>query len=205
MTDEEFTIHDRKTEGPGEETEGSASTTEGPASAGAAAGGSTGEADRETGGEEEAGGQRAGDGSQGRGWSRGMWSDAFADVQEIVNDVVENVRGFPLSGPRYPRMDLYRVGDEGYRVFVDLPGVGKDQVDVTTVGDELTIEGRRRRPEPEGAELLRSERGYGRFRRSLRMPPDVDPSGVRAEMHDGVLEIRLPREREAESRKVEID
>ncbi|MFW6192072.1 MAG: Hsp20/alpha crystallin family protein [Gemmatimonadota bacterium] len=135
-----------------------------------------------------------------------MWTDAFADVQEIVNDVVENVRGIPLSGSRYPRLDLYRVGEEGYRAFVDLPGVGRDEVDVTTMGDELTIEGERRRPASrESAELLRSERGYGHFRRSLRMPPDVDPSGVRAEMHEGVLEIHLPRASRAEARKVEID
>lgn len=185
MTSDDFTIHDRE---PDEEPTG-------------------GEGGRETSaGEGDGAGERdAEEGTHGRAWSRGVWSDAFADVQEIVNDVVENVRGFPLSGGRYPRLDLYRVGDEGYRVLVDLPGVGRDDVEVTTVGDELTIEGERRRPGRERAELLRSERGYGHFRRSLRMPPDVDPSGVKAEMHEGVLEIRLPRALQAESHRVEID
>lgn len=164
-----------------------------------------GAGDRGASGEEGAETGRGSQGSEGRAWSRGMWSDAFADVQEIVNEVVENVRGLPLTGSRYPRLDLYRFGDEGYRVFVDLPGVEKDEVDVTTVGDELTIEGERRRPTGDGGELLRSERGYGHFRRSLRMPPDVDPDGVKAEMRGGVLEIRLPRAPQAESRNVEID
>lgn len=193
MTSDDYGIHGREeAEGSGAGETGRSTSTEGSSAEGGGPGEGTDEGPREAG--------------RGRASGRGMWTDAFADVQEIVNDVVENVRGFPLSGSRYPRLDLYRVGDEGYRAFVDLPGVGKDEVDVTTMGDELTIEGERRRPaERESAELLRSERGYGHFRRSLRMPPDVDPSGVRAEMHEGVLEIHLPRASQAEAHKVEID
>lgn len=201
MTSDEYGIHGReRAEGSGAEDTGRSTSTEGSS----AEAGGPGEDPGEGRGEDPGEGQ--GEGARGRTSGRGMWTDAFADVQEIVNDVVENVRGIPLSGSRYPRLDLYRVGEEGYRAFVDLPGVRKDEVDVTTMGDELTIEGERRRPASrESAELLRSERGYGHFRRSLRMPPDVDPSGVRAEMHEGVLEIRLPRASQAEAHKVEID
>lgn len=193
MTSDEYGIHGREEgEGSGAGDTGRSTSTEDGSTEGGGPGGDPGEG--------------PGEGSRARASGRGMWTDAFADVQEIVNDVVENVRGFPLSGSRYPRLDLYRVGDEGYRAFVDLPGVAKGEVDVTTMGDELTIEGERRRPTAsESAELLRSERGYGHFRRSLRMPPDVDPSGVRAEMHEGVLEIHLPRASQAEAHKVEID
>lgn len=141
------------------------------------------------------------------GWEAGrsVWSETLSDVQDVVGEVLESVRGFSAPGGRFPRYDLHRVEGEGYRILMDLPGVDRSDVEVRTVGDELSISGERRRPDlPEGAEALRSERGFGRFRRSLRMPADVDRDAVSARMEDGVLEIRLPREERTRERTVEI-
>lgn len=154
-------------------------------------------------------GQEGGDasGEAGRGrWTRSPWSEAFQDVQQAVEDVIEGVRGFPPGGARGPRIDLVRLPGRGYRVYVDVAGVHKDEVDVTTLGDELVVSGERHRPElPEGAEVLRAERAHGRFRRSLRLPSDVDPDGVRARLVEGVLEIALPLRGSVEPRSVEIE
>ena len=135
------------------------------------------------------------------------WGEAFSEVGDAVGDVVgevlEGVRGV-TSGRRFPRMDLVRVED-GYRLYVDLPGLRRDQVQVTTLGGELTIRGERRRPElPEGAEVIRSERGFGSFERTLRMPPDVREEGVAASLEDGVLVLELPQIDESEAHEVEI-
>lgn len=136
----------------------------------------------------------------------GPWKDTFSEVQEMMNEVLRGVRGFPGPPGRHPRLDLVETPGEGYRVLVDLPGVERDAVEVTTVGDELTIAGERRRPEMSaGSEVHRSERGYGRFRRSIRMPPDVDADRVTARFDKGVLEISLPREEAASRRTVDID
>ena len=135
------------------------------------------------------------------------WGEAFSEVGDAVGDVVdeviEGVRGV-TSGRRFPRMDLVRV-EGGYRLYVDVPGLRRDQVQVTTLGGQLTIRGERRRPElPEGAEVIRSERGFGRFERTMRMPPDVREEGVAASLDDGVLILELPGIDESEAHEVEI-
>ena len=89
---------------------------------------------------------------------------------------------------------------------MDLPGVHKADLEVTADGDELTIVGQRRRPElPEESEVLGSGRDYGRFQREIRMPADVDHGRIRAKLEHGVLKLVLPRKREAERTRVQIE
>lgn len=168
----------------------------------------------------EAGGERAGSSTSGAGGAgsgnggsgegarreRSAWSGLW-DLQESVSEMVDSaLRGLTPAAGRFPRHDLVRIPGQGYRALFDLPGVGKDDLEVTTVGDELTVSGERRRPElPEGAEVLRTERGYGRFRRTVRMPPDVEAGGVRARMEDGVLEITLPRRADSRAHTIEVE
>ncbi|MFQ5679134.1 MAG: Hsp20/alpha crystallin family protein [Gemmatimonadota bacterium] len=143
---------------------------------------------------------------EAHGWAG--WSAPFSGIPDMVSDVVDTaLRGLgPVAGSRFPRYDLVRVEREGYTLLMDLPGVEKDALEVTTVGDELTISGVRERPElPESAELLRSERIYGRFRRTIRMPSDADAGGVRAKLEAGVLRVTLPRRGETETQHVEVE
>lgn len=136
------------------------------------------------------------------------WSGAISEMQDLMGDVVggvlEGVRD--AAGRRFPGIDMVRRADGDYVVLVDLPGVDRDAVKVTTLGGEITVSGERPRPElSEGAEVLRTERGYGTFRRTLRLPPDIDEEGVAAHLEDGVLEIRLPRKSPADARTVDIE
>lgn len=136
------------------------------------------------------------------------WSGAISQMQNLVGDVVgevlEGVRD--ATGRGFPRLDMIRTGEGGYAVRVDLPGIDRDSVRVTTLGGELTIAGERPRPElPEESEVLRTERGYGSFRRTLRLPPDVREDQVSARLEDGVLEVRLPRKAPSEARTVDIE
>lgn len=153
----------------------------------------------------EAGEGRAGKGSGSeRPW--GGWG-AFADIQDAVTDLVDSaIRNVsPVSG-RHPRYDLVDLGERGYVLSFDLPGLEKTDVDVSATQGEVTISGARPRPTlPEGSEVLRSERSYGRFRRSLRVPADVDIGRISARMTNGVLEISLPREQDSEARHVEVE
>lgn len=143
----------------------------------------------------------------GRQGARRAWGDAFSEVQdlvgEVVGDVLEGVRD--AASGRFPRMDLVRVEGEGYRLLVDLPGLTRDDVEVLTLGNELTIRGERPRPElPEGSEVLRSERAHGTFERTIRMPPEVREEGVAASFEDGVLTVRLPHAEPSDARTVDI-
>lgn len=183
---------------------GGAGPESGRADAGAADGGATGDA----GPSGDGPGERAETGSPGGGPGPGGWSGAISEMQNLVGDVVgevlDGVRG--AAGRRFPRVDMVREADGNYVVTVDLPGVGRDEVRVATLGGELTISGERPRPElSEGSEVLRSERGYGGFRRTLRLPPDIREEDVSARLEDGVLEIRLPRKSASEARPVDIE
>lgn len=146
------------------------------------------------------------------GWrerSGRQWGDALHDVQdavgEMVGEVLEGVRDVASGVRRFPRMDVYRTGEE-YRVLVDLPGVTKDDVEVSTLGGELSLRGERPAAElSEPSEPVRQERGHGRFHRTLRLPPDARGEGVRATLEDGVLTVRIPRVEPGDARTVEIE
>lgn len=135
------------------------------------------------------------------------WGRPLAGIGELIGDALEGVlRGFPgtpLGGGL--RLDVFR-GPEGYLVLVDLPGVARDDVEVSVAGEELLIAGRRRRPSLEpGSEPVRVERGVGRFRRAVRLWPDADPARVRARLEDGVLRVTIERRGDDEPRRVEVE
>lgn len=138
--------------------------------------------------------------------SRSGRSGPLSEIQEFVEDVFENVRAFGPGAPgRQPRIELAESTDEWF-VQLDLPGVEKDAVEVSTVGDELRVSGRRARPGyPDGTVVRRSERIYGAFRRTLRIPADVDAERIRARLEAGVLELRMPKRGGESGRKVRID
>lgn len=155
-----------------------------------------------------AGGPREGATGEGEPGATG-WSGAISEMQnlvgEVAGDVLQGVRD-ATAGRRFPRVDMVRSEEGDYLVLVDLPGVARQDLKVTTLGGELTVAGERSRPElSEGSEVLRTERGYGSFRRTLRLPPDVREEDVKASLEEGVLEIRLPRKTPSEARTVDID
>jgi HSP20 family protein len=96
--------------------------------------------------------------------------------------------------------------DAEYTILVDVPGVPKETLEVDAVGDELTISGDRPQPDlPEGAEVLRAERGFGRFSRTVRLPTEVDVTAVRAKLDSGVLRVTLPRRGGEGKKKIDIE
>ncbi len=130
----------------------------------------------------------------------------FAELQEMVEDLVEGIlQVAPGGAVRFPRVELVRTATE-YWVMLDLPGVERADVELTTIGDELTVSGTRERPAyPDGARVRRSERHYGHFRRTLRLPGDADAGGIQARLASGVLHVRVPRRTGAATRRIDIE
>lgn len=137
---------------------------------------------------------------------RSPWG-AFSELQEAVGGLVDSaLKSVAPATGRFPRYDLVEIPNERYLLLFDLPGLEKADVDVTARGGEVAVEGTRTRPTvPEGAEVLRSERTYGRFRRSVRVPGDVDLARVSAKMTNGVLEIRLPKRSVGDAQHVTVE
>jgi HSP20 family protein len=104
-----------------------------------------------------------------------------------------------------PSLDLYDDKD-AFVVSVELPGMKKEEIDISLHDGVLTVSGERKheRENKEG-QTFRSERYFGKFQRSVSLPASVDASSVKASYKDGILSISLPKAEEAKPRQISVD
>jgi HSP20 family protein len=104
-----------------------------------------------------------------------------------------------------PRVDI-REDEDKYYVMVDLPGMKKEDLQVTMNEGVLTIEGERKENETkEGEHVHRRERFCGRFARSMTFPTDVDKDKIKARFENGVLNLELNKHEQTKPRQISID
>jgi len=104
-----------------------------------------------------------------------------------------------------PLVDVHETQD-GLLLQVELPGVKPEDIQVSIVGDTLTLQGERKREtEVKEDHYHRIERSYGTFRRSVVLPSVVDPGRVKATYRDGVLQIQLPKKEEAKPKEIKVE
>ena len=107
-------------------------------------------------------------------------------------------------GARFPRVNLSETED-ALVVECEMPGVARDEVDISVEGGVLTIRGERKpREEPKSESYHRRERNWGPFERSVELPAKVDVDAVKAKLANGILEITLPKTAEAKPRKIDV-
>ena len=93
----------------------------------------------------------------------------------------------------FPKIDIIDK-DETLVVRADVPGIKKEDLEITISGDRLVIEAKREYEEEEKKEeFFRHEMAYGRLYRSVLLPVEVLGDKVTAELKDGVLEVFLPK------------
>jgi HSP20 family protein len=103
-----------------------------------------------------------------------------------------------------PSVDISET-DEDIVVEAELPGVEPGDVHVDLTGDVLTIKGeKKKRREEKGEGLYRSERYYGSYERSFRLPAKVKEDKIEAAFDKGILKIKLPKVEEAKKKTIEI-
>lgn len=109
-----------------------------------------------------------------------------------------------LAERSFPALNVWEHGDDLY-AEAEVPGVKSEDVDVSVVGGDLTIRGRRG-DQPQGeTPYHRRERGTGEFTRVLRLPIEVDGERVEATLKDGVLLVKLPKAESAKPRKIKVN
>ncbi|KAI8820663.1 HSP20-like chaperone [Fimicolochytrium jonesii] len=102
---------------------------------------------------------------------------------------------------RGPRIDVSE-NEKEYVIKADLPGLKKEDINIHVEDNMLTLEGERKSEHEEKSDRRHIvERSFGRFRRSLRVPPDAQVENSSARMENGVLELTLPKNPAAEQRK----
>jgi HSP20 family protein len=109
----------------------------------------------------------------------------------------------PSGGGSYPPLNVFRKGDDLVAI-AEVPGVNKSDLELQVKGRTIRLAGTKSVKYPENASLHRRERLAGRFDRSVTLPVEVDPDGVKAECRDGVLAVFLPRAAQDKARSISI-
>lgn len=103
-----------------------------------------------------------------------------------------------------PRLNVWEETDAVF-AEVEVPGLKSEDLDVSVVGDELTIKGKRESAATEKeAAFHRRERTVGEFTRTVTLPVEINADDVSATLNNGVLTVRLPKAEKAKARRVEV-
>ena len=130
------------------------------------------------------------------------------------NDLVDDLfRGFLVRPLAYqgraelPRMKVDVAEKNGaYAVTAELPGVKKEDIQVSIDGAQVTLsaEVKREKEATEADRVLHTERSYGKVTRSFTLPQELDEAKVDARFKDGVLELTLPKKAAAQRKQITI-
>jgi HSP20 family protein len=126
-------------------------------------------------------------------------------MQQRMGDLMEEVEITKEGDSLTPLADLKET-DEALVVTMDLPGVRKEDVDISITDDELRVVAERK-TETEVAEkdFHKRERSYKRFERSVTLPVNIKVEETKARLAEGVLEITLPKETVTSRKRISID
>jgi HSP20 family protein len=125
------------------------------------------------------------------------------DMEHLFSNVSAGGGSWPLTG-EYPPVNLTR-NDEGIALEALCPGLDRESLDVSVVGDVVTIHGERK-PEPgvPEARFHRRERPVGAFTRAIGVGEPLDPDRAQATYNHGILRVQLARSPEAAPKKIPI-
>ena len=148
-------------------------------------------------------------------WSRNPWSifDELESLQTNMNRMLSGSTPDPGGRrgrawhrrPTYPLMNVWSSTD-GLLIDAELPGVNPDDVDISVVGDELTLSGKVNSTEdPKDETFHRRERPSGEFTRTLQLPFRAQADAVKANYTNGILRLTVPRSEEEKPRKIAIE
>jgi HSP20 family protein len=105
-------------------------------------------------------------------------------------------------GP-FPPINVFQQGED-LLALIELPGVNKGDLELQAKENVIRISGKKTVKYKEGVSIHRRERVSGEFDRTLTIPVQIDPDGIKAEYHDGVLALFLPRAENDKPRSITI-
>jgi HSP20 family protein len=140
-----------------------------------------------------------------------MWPspDRWSNLRDDLNSLFELPFWSDIGRPGQlfsgwsPALDLYQNQDSVIAV-VELPGMRKEDIEISLHDGTLTIAGEREGESANGEKAERTERYTGKFRRSIALPTLVDASKASATYRDGILTITLPKAEEAKPKMIQV-
>jgi HSP20 family protein len=135
----------------------------------------------------------------------GRLSDLREEIDRLFEaPLTELARTSQLLSGWTPALDMHE-GNDNIVVKAELPGMKKEDIDVSLHDGSLSISGERKAEEKfENAEVYRAERFLGRFQRTVGLPAPVAADKVKAQYKDGVLTITLPKTEEAKPKQIDV-
>ena len=135
----------------------------------------------------------------------------FRNFERLFSDDFFRPFGFMARGEEdlgqtgwLPAVDV-RESEDAFVFTAELPGISKDDVEITVENSILTLKGERRFNEADGEKNYRRiERAYGSFSRSFTLPKAVDAERIDASFEDGLLTVNVPKAEVAKPRKISI-
>ena len=140
-----------------------------------------------------------------------MSDTMVAERQEKRQDVRRDERQAPNRQDQrrqeaptmIPRVDVLE-DETGITLLADLPGVSRESLEIHVEGESLTIEGTVTAATPEAMEAAYAEVRVPRYRRSFTLSRELDGGRIEAQLKDGVLRLRIPKQEHAQPRRVSI-
>lgn len=131
----------------------------------------------------------------------------LSNLREEIEQLFESPFGKATAELEFfgwtPTLDVYENKDS-FIVRVELPGMKKEDIQLSLHENCLTVSGERRYDEKNGAEPSRAERFFGRFQRTFTLPKPVQSDKVQAQYRDGILTITLPKTEESKPKQIEV-
>ncbi len=133
---------------------------------------------------------------------RVTWN-TVSPLERVFDDVMGSTLGTAMSPRTFqPSVDV-RANEREVLFLCDVPGLKKQDLEITVVNHVLTIKGTRKFESKEGEQVMLG-RAYGSFSRAFRLPDSVDEDRLDADLADGVLTIRAPRHPKAMPKRIAI-
>ena len=133
--------------------------------------------------------------------------DPFADsgIDELFRGFFQPVRREGRAGQVPIKLDVAE-DDKSFTVHAEIPGVTKEDIQVTIDGNQLTLgaEVKREKEVHDGQRVLRSERFYGSAYRTLTLPTEVDETQSQAKYQNGILELKLVKKAPQAGRRLSV-
>ncbi|MFW5970307.1 MAG: Hsp20/alpha crystallin family protein [Halofilum sp. (in: g-proteobacteria)] len=131
--------------------------------------------------------------------NRNPWSQFHQEINRMFGE-----NSSVVTSDWVPVVDIKEEKDR-FVLHADLPGVNREDIDITMEGGVLSIRGERRLEDvSEGGEYKRVERIHGNFYRRFALPDEADPEGINARCNQGVLEVVIPKKQSVQPRRIEI-
>jgi len=129
-----------------------------------------------------------------------LW-DPFKEIMAMQRALDS---AFTSAKTAYPPVDVVEKEDD-IQILATMPGIDKESLELTILGDTLTIAGEKKSPIQEGVTYIRRERPFGKFRKLIDLPYSVDQDKVTATYNDGLLTVTMSKAESAKPRQIKVE